>query len=270
MSISQVVSVEVLGVLTALLSLVPTGQAVAQACRAAGGAGTGALVELYTSEGCSSCPPAERWLGTLAQTEIAAGRLVPLALHVGYWDHLGWKDPYAQPVFVTRQQAIRDRLRARYIYTPQVVVAGRDFRDWHAAGFASELKRVNAQASRATVALSFDRNAAGGPRYAVESTIPNPTDRPDAELFLALTESGLSNEVKAGENRGETLHHAHVVRRWHGPITYDARGVANFNAAPDAAILATARTSRVGLAAFVQNRASGAVLQAVGLAACPL
>jgi hypothetical protein len=255
-------------ILLLISTLISPGLVLADACRAVSGAGTGALVELYTSEGCSSCPPAERWLGTLASAEIAAGRLVPLALHVGYWDHLGWKDPYAQPAFVARQQAIRDRHRARSIYTPQVVVAGRDFREWYGFGFASELKRIQAQPARATLALSLDRSAAGGPRYAVESTVPNPADRPDAELYLALTESGLSNQVKAGENRGETLHHAHVVRRWHGPISFDARGVAVFNANTDAATAAIARSGQAGVAAFVQNRATGAVLQAVALRAC--
>src|SRR5262245_35977291 len=98
-------------------------------CKAQSGPGTAALVELYTSEGCSSCPPADRWLATLGQ-RYAPGSVVPLALHVDYWDYIGWKDPYAKREFSLRQRKLSQLQRMALVYTPQVVLQGRDFRRW--------------------------------------------------------------------------------------------------------------------------------------------
>ena len=107
-------------------------------CKARSGAGTAALVELYTSQGCSSCPPADRWLSTLGG-RFAAERVVPLSLHVDYWDYLGWKDPYAKRRFSERQRKLSVLQRMALVYTPQVVVQGRDFRSWNTARFDAEV-----------------------------------------------------------------------------------------------------------------------------------
>ena len=90
-------------------------------CVAQSGPGTTALVELYTSEGCSSCPPADRWLASLGKRH-APTALVPLALHVDYWDYIGWKDPYAKREFSLRQRKLSQLQRMALVYTPQVVV----------------------------------------------------------------------------------------------------------------------------------------------------
>ena len=88
-------------------------------CVARSGERTAALVELYTSEGCSSCPPADRWLSNVGKA-FATEQVVPLALHVDYWDYIGWKDRYAQPLFTQRQNGSQRTSGARFAYTPLI------------------------------------------------------------------------------------------------------------------------------------------------------
>src|SRR5499427_4717203 len=107
-----------LGVLTSL-------PAAGAHCAAKSGEFTAALVELYTSEGCDSCPPADRWLSGLGGGS-GPGRVVPLSLHVDYWDYIGWKDPYAKREFSLRQRKLSQLQRMALVYTPQVVLQGQD------------------------------------------------------------------------------------------------------------------------------------------------
>ena len=98
----------------------------AASCQAVSGPRQVQLVELYTSEGCSSCPPADRWLSTLkGRPDVLAA-----AFHVAYWDHLGWRDRFASAAFTARQSQQQRSSGARFVYTPQVLVDGRDWRRW--------------------------------------------------------------------------------------------------------------------------------------------
>src|SRR3954469_25856231 len=114
--------------LIALLAAVFAGVAHGEKCTARSGDKTAALVELYTSEGCDSCPPADRWLSSLGAQGYAPDRIVPIALHVDYWDYIGWKDPYAHAAHSARQRKMARLARAAMVYTPQVLLQGRDFR----------------------------------------------------------------------------------------------------------------------------------------------
>jgi hypothetical protein len=229
------------------------------ACTAKSGAATGALVELYTSEGCDSCPPADRWLSGLPAAGFGAGRVVPLALHVDYWDYIGWKDPFAKALFSARQREIAAIGRNRVVYTPQVVLAGKDFRGWPARSrFAEAVAAINAMPARAGIELAIE---AGEIR--AQAAVPRREDREDTALFVAVYENNLSNRVTAGENRGATLNHDFVVREWWGPLALDASGAASFARQAGAQPLANG-----GVAAFVQSRRSGEVLQALALPAC--
>jgi hypothetical protein len=232
-------------------------------CRAASGPIRGTLVELYTSEGCSSCPPAERWLARLPAAAIASGRLVPVAFHVSYWDRLGWRDPYARPAFTERQRAQQALDRAAYVYTPQVVADGRDRRDWHRTGFAGELTSDRGPPlADLSIRLASD---ADGVTAVADATLRPGAPRDGIELFVAIVESGLVSKVTAGENRGETLSHAHVARAWSGgvPIAQaSGRGTATASLRPTPG-------ATPGAVAFVQARASGRVLQAMALPGCP-
>src|SRR3569832_2853705 len=98
-----------------------------EACQARSPATLTPVVELYTSEGCSSCPPADRWLSAL-KDDAAKGRVVAQAFHVGYWDYIGWADRFASPVFTVRQRQVASWNRQSTIYTPQIVRNGLDWR----------------------------------------------------------------------------------------------------------------------------------------------
>src|SRR5678810_171617 len=133
------------------------GPAIAYAdCRAHSPDHSTALIELYTSEGCDSCPPADRWLSSLQSKGYTPDKVVPLALHVDYWDYIGWKDPYAKRVFATRQRRLADLKRAKIIYTPQVLLQGQDFRHWDSGEFASAVEKLNHQAPRAKIGLTLN------------------------------------------------------------------------------------------------------------------
>src|SRR5262249_42108622 len=119
--------------------------ATAGTCRALSPAQTVAVVELYTSQGCSSCPPADRWLAALPQ-HVGAERAIPLSLHVGYWDYIGWKDPFAQRSFNARQSALATQ-NGGVAYTPEVFVGGAELRDWRSSrAFDRAVETVQAHA----------------------------------------------------------------------------------------------------------------------------
>ena len=231
-------------------------QAAAAACTAHSPAHTTAFVELYTSEGCNSCPPADRWLSAIAKS-YPRQRVVPLALHVDYWDYIGWKDPYARREFSQRQRRLSQLQRVALVYTPQVVLQGADFRAWGGPEFDRAVERINARPAAASLDLAIVERGATGLRVQVEAR----SEVPQAHLYLAAYESGLSTQVLAGENRGRLLPHDYVALEWKGPYELGRRMV-------DLAYLPKAKPGDSGVAAFVQNRGSGEVLQALMLGVC--
>jgi hypothetical protein len=249
---------------TGSLFAAPAGTATA-ACSAASAAHTVALLELYTSEGCDSCPPADRWLRGLPAAGFTPDKVAALSLHVDYWDYIGWKDPYAKAAFGARQKAAGAISKSTVVYTPQVMLAGRDFRRWSAGGLADEVARINARPPRAAIALAM-RDAGNG-RIAIEASASTPrgADRADAALYLAFYQSGLKSEVHAGENKGATLQHDYVAREWSGAVALDAEGRATASLAGAAG---AAARGQAGAVAFVQNRRTGEVLQALALPWC--
>ncbi len=234
------------------------------ACEATSPSHRVALVELFTSEGCSSCPPADRWLSALAGAGFGFDRVVPLALHVGYWDYIGWKDPYASPAFTERQRSYARARGTSTVYTPQVVLDGRDYRAWGArAGFAREVAAINAQP--AALQLRVEAEQAGDALAVRVGALPGAPQRATGggdTLTVALFEDGLRSRVTRGENAGETLGHDRVVRHWIGPLPFDSRAPVQASTIPLPDGLLPARA---GVAAFVQQ-ADGRVVQAVACA----
>src|SRR5438477_10908304 len=123
------------------------------ACSATSGPRTAALVELYTSEGCDSCPAADHWLSSLFGQGFRPDQVVPLSLHVDYWDYIGWKDPYAKGEFSARQRKMTLLQRRALVYTPQVMLQGRDFGAWDGEAFVRALDAGNSQPAGAALAL---------------------------------------------------------------------------------------------------------------------
>jgi len=250
----------------ALLLLTTALPAYAMQCSAQSGERTAALVELYTSEGCSSCPPADRWLSRLAQGGVP-DRIVPLALHVDYWDYIGWKDPYAKREFSLRQRKLTQLQRLALVYTPQVVLQGRDFRGWGTPAFQEAVAKINAQPAKARIELAIRGAKAAGLNVEAQARLLDRAQHEQAALYLAAYQNRLVSKVDAGENRGRILAHDYVVLEWQGPFGFGADGrLAQRRELP---LLPRASAAESGVVAFVQNRRSAEVLQALMLPACP-
>jgi hypothetical protein len=245
------------------------GSAQAAQCTARSAPTTTALVELYTSEGCDSCPPADRWLSSLQARGFAPERVVPIALHVDYWDYIGWKDPYARQAYAARQRKMARLARAAMIYTPQVLLQGQDFRGWGTPAFEQAVARINARPARARISLSLDTRRKDVFEVAAEAQLEEPSPGADIALFLGAYENKLVSAVRAGENRGKTLRHDFVVLQWLGPFEFKG-GTAGTKLRERHALplLPKAVPGNSGVVAFVQNGATSEVLQALMLPAC--
>ena len=149
------------------------------------------LLELYTSQGCSSCPPAERWLNAYVQADDLWQRIVPVALHVDYWDYLGWQDPYASAANSQRQRAYAQAGQARTVYTPGVFANGQEWRGW---SWRKQPPASGKRPGNLEVRVQDDELLA---QFAV-------TDKP-LLLNVAVLGFGIDTEVLRGENRDRTL-----------------------------------------------------------------
>jgi len=218
---------------------------------AAGDSRPAVLLELFTSQGCSSCPPADRLLSRIgASGELAGVRVIPLAFHVDYWDRIGWKDPFSAREWSERQRGYGQAFDLYSIYTPQVVVGGQN----HTVG--SDEKRLRelvaaaaAQRSEYSIALRLANRDAGSLRVAVQAEARS---RPMVRVVVALFENGLVTEVRSGENARRTLHDDYVVRR----LVELAPGESEAELPLEPEWVA----QRLGVVAFLQDAESRAVL----------
>lgn len=207
------------------------------------------LVELYTSEGCSSCPPAEGFLNALAHTNGLWTRYVPVAFHVDYWDKLGWPDPFAQPAFTQRQRAHASAQGANGVYTPNFVVDGREWRGYfHRSGLPQPEGNAGVLTARPgedgrTVTVTYESEARG-PLVAQ----------------VAVLGFGETSKVRRGENSGRTLHHDFVALAT-ASAAFDAQGGTRSATVPLGDLPAS---GRVGLAIWVTREGSLEPLQAAG------
>lgn len=236
--------------LALLLSLTPLA-AVAAECAADSAPNRIPLVTLFTSEGCISCPPADRWLSGLRNRDD----LVALAFHVDYWDHIGWKDRFGSPRNTARQRAWADMKGARTIYTPQVLVNDTDAFAWRTRDPLAAIDR--SVPTGADIHLSATPGAEG---IAVEARAQ--TDHAGGgRLVVARFEHDHTSKVTEGENHGATLRHDFVVRQW------DSRKVES--GTPLSLQLTFPPAEKPGgIAAFVEDPTTGEVLQALALPDC--
>jgi hypothetical protein len=243
--------------LIAMVPLLATGAE----CSVRSGPNTAALVELYTSEGCSSCPPADRWMSEFTRA-AANGDVVPLAFHVHYWDYIGWRDAYADARYTERQRDIAAAAGASSVYTPQVVVGGRDFPQWRSARSASSaFDAIRRKPAPVTLDLTLRVGADRSLIAEVNATAAASLAQSNLVLVTAVSQNGLGSKVTAGENRGETLKHDFVVRDFavHRGL---GKSAATFKPRPDW------NPERMSVAVFAQNMKTGEVLQAVSLPVC--
>jgi hypothetical protein len=176
------------------------------------------VVELFTSEGCSSCPPADAFLAQLERQPISGAEVIPLGLHVDYWNYIGWKDRFSSPLMTARQQRYATALHLDSAYTPQLVIDGQS----EFVGSDTQKIREAIQHSAATpkpIAVELSLS----PNNALSVRIPG-TSAKSAEVLLAITETNLTTSVGAGENHGRTLNHAAVVRELRSLGTLSSAG----------------------------------------------
>ncbi|MDX6694328.1 MAG: hypothetical protein QOF02_1931 [Blastocatellia bacterium] len=224
------------------------------------------LLELFTSEGCSSCPPADDLLSQLDKTQPLAGvEVIALSQHVDYWNQLGWADPYSTAEFSARQSDYSAAFKLDGVYTPQMVVDGQ------AEFVGSNRERARdaitsaARSPKATVILKRDEsggqaNATTAPLQLRIENLPPISAGDTAEVLLAVTESDLLSSVSRGENSGRRLTHTAVVRQL--SIVGTAGSNAAFKASPVVTIAKDWKRDNLRAVVFVQERASRKVLGA--------
>ncbi len=237
--------------LSMLLSM-PAISAAAQ-CTAVSGERRVPLLELYTSEGCDSCPPADRWLSGLPARGYGNDRVIALAFHVDYWNYLGWVDPFAQKRFTERQRHIASRSQSRVVYTPQFTLNGRDYRRGVVRDdFGERISELQREKPRASLQLALNM-APEGVSVNGSATI-DAGEQPLAQTWLALYEHRLTTAVKAGENRGKLLAHDFVVRDIAGPLPVNSQAVVADSPLRRGCTLETARSGGGGIRAERQDR----------------
>lgn len=217
-------------------------------CSVTSGSTITPVVELYTSEGCSSCPPADKWASSLKDKGV-----VVQAFHVGYWDSLGWVDRFAAPAYTNRQREIAARNHLRSIYTPQAVLNGSDWPRWGSQPAATE-------PALASISL---RQA--GPDQFEAQVVPVATLQgiPNWSAYWTVTENGHNSKVKSGENAGEFLKHDFVVRQYTQAGEYKASNAGTQKLTFRSIAPTPGHARQVNL--VVHDSQSGKTLQAVSL-----
>ncbi len=217
------------------------------------------LVELFTSEGCSSCPPAEEWLNTLEDRDDLWQRVVPIAHHVDYWDYIGWPDRFADPKNSERQRRYRKDGFTSGVYTPGLVVGGREWRGWF-RNRTIDLKDAGKKIG------SIRIEARDGYFEASFSALsPAVIEAPALDLHIARLGFDLETSVLAGENRGRTLHHQFVSlgHSVHRLVRENAGGDVYWRTSGELPA-ASAAAPRQGLAAWVSPAGELPPIQAAG------
>ena len=215
---------------------------------------TPVVVELFTSQGCSSCPPADALIHDIANDPALHGRIIPLAFHVDYWDRLGWRDPFSSTEWSQRQAIYARTMRLNSAYTPQAVVGGtREFVGSNHSALDVALEHASNDKPRGDVALTVRRD--GNSLIAtIHATVPAKDD-----LMLAVTEDGVTTKIPHGENAGRTVTNDAIVRR----LIRVASGQTTVTIPIDPA------WRNLSAAAFVQDRDSLAIGAAAAVAVRP-
>ena len=243
-----------------LISLV-TQPAIAAEYSAKSGAATVPLLELYTSEGCSSCPPADKWLSDLKPD---TKKIIPLAFHVDYWDYIGWKDNFSKAEYSDRQRKIVAFTGTGFVYTPQFVLSGRDLKGADTSRLNQTVSASQKIASRANLSLDAITQTNGEITLKATAQAVNSADINHADIFIAIYENKLVSQVNAGENNGHELKHDYVVRDLLGAYQLSNKNefAKSFTLKPEW------KGRQAGAVIFVQDSKNGEILQSLALPFC--
>ncbi len=227
-------------------------------CQAQSGKFVTPVVELYTSEGCSSCLPADMWMSQQARrTDINANYL---AFHVDYWDDIGWPDRFASHAYTQRQYSRVRKKGSTQVYTPQVMMGAQTGVNWSWPGRSENaIKQANSELALISIALQA---SGAGSEWKANVALSSLNALPNTQWYLAVYQDALSSKVRAGENKGKLLKHDRVVRQWLGPYRLDGSNTSkDFNIALSSATV----VGQTGLLAVLENSSNGQVLQSLKL-----
>ena len=226
------------------------------------------VVELFTSEGCSSCPPADALLAQLDKTQPVAGaEVIPLALHVDYWNHLGWSDSFSSRQFSERQGEYAAAFGSEQVYTPQMVVDGvKEFNGGNASLAQEAIARAAREPKGEVIITRAPSQAEGFVRVSAQvNNFPKPTQGETAVVLLAVTESGLATDVARGENSGRRLAHVGVVRSLKPLGGLPEEPGTTFKAETEVPVEKGWRRENLRAVVFAQERGTRRVLAAASL-----
>jgi len=248
-------------VLAVLLGAVLGQSLAAEECRVASPARKNALVELFTSDGCDSCPPANKWLSD--SVKRGDKTLIPVSMHVTYWNYLGWKDRFSNGFFDGRQDAYSKQAIHKFSYTPELFVNGQEWREWNGDSRLA-IDSPRSQAAPVSINLAVRPQGANlGVETMVEPVKSAGTvDLSATRLYLLLYEDNLVEHPNAGELKGAALRHDHVVRDWKVSDVQAGKVTQQFSVPP------AANRKNLGVVAFVQSKDLKSVYQAVDLPLC--
>jgi hypothetical protein len=221
------------------------------------------VVELFTSEGCSSCPPADNLLRALETKQpIAGAEIIALEEHVDYWNQDGWEDPYSSAEWTSRQKEYVAKFKGDGAYTPQMVVDGEKEFTGNNIRSAKETIVAAAQQQLATITITPDPEAKGDEQHFQVRVGNVPPGGEKADVWLAITEDGLGNNVEAGENKGKNLQHAAVVRSLLKIGSTGSKGAADFSADPQVKFKSSWKKENLRVVVFVQDKKNWHILGA--------
>jgi hypothetical protein len=226
------------------------------------------VVELFTSEGCSSCPPADALLAELdAKQPLGSAEVIAIEEHVDYWDELGWKDPYSSSTWTARQNDYAGTLHNGNAYTPQMVVDGTTGFVGSRGGTAQQEIAKAATNRKARVEISQVspvENKGVTLKVNIEKSLSvSPKDT--AEVIVAITESGLRSSVKGGENNGKDLQHSPVLREFRVIGAVGKSGEEGFAAQPSVKLDAKWNAANLRAVVFIQEKKSRRILGAASI-----
>jgi len=222
------------------------------------------VVELFTSEGCSSCPPADALLQKLeAQQPVAGAEIIALEEHVDYWNHDGWIDPFSSPEW-TQRQAAYTALTKKDVYTPELVVDGQSQFVGNDEREAQQEIEKAARAAKTDVAITSGKpEGKGSQRFTVSvGKLAGNKAGDVAEVWLAVTEDGLHSSVSLGENAGHVLHHVATLHSLHKIGVADANGAAAFTGDTLVKLNSHWDPENLHVTVFVQEKKSREILGA--------
>lgn len=223
------------------------------------GTSTVAILELYTSEGCSSCPPAERYLKTMNEKYADSKQYIPLAFHVDYWDYIGWEDPFSNPAHGVRQRDAAQRNQLNSLYTPQFILHGKDFPAFRNIPEAIEIVNKIKPAASIQVDTSLLNDNQLNTKIIVNAE--NERAKNFSNVYIAISENNLSSQITDGENEGQQLHHDHVVRKFLGP--FKLQGQSQLNIQEKIKLDQQWKLADLNLIVFAQDSEKGATHQAI-------